>query len=549
MLDANIAPGASWRQADLNMASSDATCNLAHALYRHSRSNPQALAISSEGRSLTYDQLARQAAGLAARLRNSPGWAAGGTQPRVGILASRSADACVALLGASWAGASYVPLGLKLPEERILTILSLCNLSAIITDEQGARLLSEKILRAAPPFVCVLGNEAPDQSGKGRVTWLSAESLAATDAESPAHMQATDTAYIMFTSGTTGIPKGVMIAAGAIRHYIETVTAMLGLRSSDRALETCELTFDVSLHNMFTTWEAGASLHVLPAARVMNAVRFAREHELTVWNSVPSLVGMLRQVKALGPAVLPGIRLTCFGGEQLSSGAIEAWRTAAPQSVIHNFYGPTEATVYCLSQQVSHPTPLTPGRDVVAIGSALPGSEAAVLDAAGNPVDDGAPGELALAGVQLAIGYLNAPELTNARFPTFHDKRWYLTGDLAMRDAAGTFHWLGRMDNQIKVLGHRVELEEIDAHLRIVADAELVATVAWPLADDGAAQGLVAFVGAQAIDDAGLVAALKARLPHYMMPARILPIEKMPLNSNGKVDRKALRQLLESGMA
>lgn len=522
--------------------------NLALAVYRHSLATPQALAISFEGRTVYYGELARLAAGLAERLKSSPGWAGrDGMAPRVGILASRSADACIAVLGTSWAGATYVPLGLKLPEERLLTVLSLSNLSAIVADAQGARLLSEKVLQAAPPFVAVMGAQPPCQPGDGRVTWLDPESLAAGEPGSPAPVQATDTAYIIFTSGTTGVPKGVVIAAGSARHYIQAATELLGLRASDRALETCELTFDVSIHNMFTTWEAGASLHVLAASRIMSAVRFAREHELTVWNSVPSLVGMLRQVKALTPAALPALRLTAFGGEQLTQSAVQAWQAAAPASAIHNFYGPTEATVYCLSQLVGNPPPLTPGRDVVAIGTALAGSEAAVFDASGKPVADHCPGELALAGVQLAVGYLNAPELTDARFVTHQGKRWYLTGDMAMRDAAGTFHWLGRIDNQIKVLGHRVELEEIDAHLRIVADTDLAATVAWPLVD-GAAQGLMAFVGAKAIDEAQLIRALKARLPPYMIPGRIFPLESMPLNSNGKVDRKALRQMLQDRM-
>jgi D-alanine--poly(phosphoribitol) ligase subunit 1 len=527
------------------MENNGMTFNLACAVHRHSMANPQALAISSEGRSVTYGHLARLAAGLAERLKNSPEWiSSDGAQPRVGILASRSADACIALLGAAWAGATYVPLGLKLPEERLLTLLSLCKLSAIVADEQGARLLSEKVLHAGAPFICALGSRPPDQPGNDSVAWLDRESLTASEPGMPAPVKPTDTAYIIFTSGTTGIPKGVMIPAGSVRHYIETVTALLGLRESDRALETCELTFDVSVHNMFTTWEAGASLHVLPAARVMSAVKFVRESGLTVWNSVPSLAGRLRQVKALSPAALPSLRLTVFGGEQLSNGAVEAWRTAAPASVIHNFYGPTEVTVYCLSQLVDNPLQLTPGRDVVAIGTALPGSEAAVLDESGNTVADNCPGELAIAGVQLATGYLNAPELTDARFATFQGRRWYLTGDLAMRDSRGTFHWLGRIDNQIKVLGHRVELEEVDAHLRVVAEADMVATVAWPVVD-GAAQGLVAFIGAKAIDEVQIITALKERLPHYMIPSRILPQESMPLNSNGKVDRKALRQILE----
>ena len=520
--------------------------NLASAVHRHSLSSPQALAISSEGRTVRYGELARLACGLAERLKRSPGWAGSdGGPPRVGILASRSPEACIAVLGASWAGATYVPLGLKLPEERLLTVLSLSNLSAIVADAQGARLLSEKVLQAAPPLVAVMGAQPPGQPSDDRVTWLDPQSLGEAEAASPAPVKAADTAYIIFTSGTTGVPKGVMISAGSARHYIESTSALLGLRASDRVLETCELTFDVSVHNMFTTWEVGASLHVLPAARVMSAVKFAREHELTVWNSVPSLVGLLRQVKALTPAALPALRLTVFGGEQLSQSAVQAWRAAAPASAIHNCYGPTEATVYCLSQQVGDPLPLTPGRDVLAIGAALPGCEAAVFDAAGRPVADHCPGELAIAGVQLAIGYLNEPALTEARFVTHRGRRWYLTGDLAMRDATGTFHWLGRIDNQIKVLGHRVELEEIDAHLRIVADTDLAATVAWPLVE-GAAQGLVGFVGAKTIDDAQIILALKARLPPYMVPSQVFALESMPLNSNGKVDRKALGQMLQN---
>ncbi|QAU33708.1 amino acid adenylation domain-containing protein [Janthinobacterium sp. 17J80-10] len=514
------------------MENGGVTFNLAQSVHHHSLLLPQAIAVAAEGRSLSYGELAGRAAALAAQLQKSPAWhTADGTPPRVGILASRSADACVAVLGAMWAGATYVPLGLKLPQERLLTILSLCNLAAIVADEEGARLLNKEVLQAAPPLVCIL---KPEQEG------------CPTGAQQrPAPMQASDTAYIIFTSGTTGVPKGVMISAGAARHYIRTMTALLALQPCDRILETFELTFDVSVQNMFCTWEAGASLHVLPAARVMNAVRFARDSSLTVWLSVPSLVAMLRQVKALGPGVLPALRMTVFGGEQLPKGVVDTWRAAAPASAIYNHYGPTEVTVCSLVQLIDEPIPLMPGRDVVGIGTALPGTEAAVLDADGNPVADHCTGELALAGVQLATGYLDAPELTAARFPTLQGKRWYLTGDLAMRDGSGIFHCIGRMDNQIKVLGHRVELEEIDSHLRIVADADMAGTVAWPSVD-GAAQGLIAFVCARIIDEAQTIHALKARLPHYMIPSRIIPLETMPLNANGKVDRKALKLLLET---
>lgn len=523
----------------------DPGANLAQGLHRQSRIRPDALAVACQGRELSYLQLSRQAAGLARALQSHPRWPAGDAAPRVGILGSRSIEACVAVLGTAWTGATYVPLGLKLPEERILAILAMGGLSALVVDTQGARLLSDKVLQAAPPIVLALGPEPPI-AGPG-VEWLDPAVLGAGVLQAPVRVAPQHTAYIIFTSGTTGAPKGVVVRADAVRHYIRTVSPLLGMQASDRALESCELSFDVAGHNMFCTWEAGASLHILPATRAMSAVSFAREHGLTVWNSVPSLVGMLRQLKALGPGALPALRFTMFGGEQLTRSIVETWRAAAPNSAIVNLYGPTEATIFCLAQAVHEPLPLSPGRDVVSIGKPMAGSEAVVLDAAGEPVADGTPGELALGGVQLATGYLDAPALTASRFVTLRGIRWYLTGDLALRDAAGNFHCLGRLDNQVKVLGHRIELEEIDAHLRQVVDTGLAAAVAWPVVD-GAAQGLVGFVGGTGVDEARVIQALKARLPPYMVPARVLAVDDMPVNGSGKVDRKALRQRLEAGM-
>jgi amino acid adenylation domain-containing protein len=519
--------------------------NLSAAVHRHASGNPGALAISCEGTDVTYGEAAARASRIGWCLRQSRAWPGpGGERPRVGVLASRSIGACLAVLGASWAGATYVPIGLKLPEDRILTMLSLCNLSALVADDLGARLLSARVLAACPPLV-IAPNAASLPVPRGvSIETVDLDALPASRIDEPAPTASGDTAYIIFTSGTTGVPKGVVIPAGAIQHFVRSVTELLGIRSSDRALGVCELSFDVSLHDMFSIWHAGASAHLLPATRVMNAVRFARASGLTIWNSVPSLVGLLRQVKALGPGVLPGIRLTTFGGEHLTEGVVAAWRSAAPNSEIYNIYGPTETTVYCLTRKVTQPTPLTPGRDVVSIGQPLPGTHAAVMDPQGNFVRDGEVGELALAGVQLSDGYLNAPELTAARFPLRHGRRWSLTGDFALRDASGQFHCLGRMDNQVKVLGQRIELDEVDAHLRVVTNCSVVGTIAWPL-EEGTALGLVAFVGAGEIDAEEVIRQLRTRLPAYMVPSQVIAVREMPFNGSGKVDRRALRERLE----
>jgi amino acid adenylation domain-containing protein len=361
-------------------------------------------------------------------------------------------------------------------------------------------------------------------------------------------MAADDIAYIIFTSGSTGAPKGVMIPAGALRQYVGAVSAVLGLRASDRVLGIAELSFDVSAHNMFATWEAGAALHILPASATLNVVKFARQFRLTVWNSVPSMAGMLRQVKALAPGSLPDLRVTAFGGEALPAAIVEAWRVAAPHSAIFNVYGPTEATIGCVAQEIGAPMPLTPGRDVIAIGQPFPGIEARIVDTHGQTLPDGMPGELLLAGAQLAAGYLGKPELTAQRFPIIDGKRCYRTGDHALRDAAGRIHCLGRIDNQVKILGHRIELDEIDTHLRSASGIDMVSSVAWPLLQ-GTAHGIVAFVGAEDIDHGALLGALKARLPAYMVPHRVLALPALPLNPSGKVDRQALQRLLASAQA
>jgi D-alanine--poly(phosphoribitol) ligase subunit 1 len=522
--------------------------NLSNAVYRHSLSHPHSLAVATEGQEISYGQLAERAAAIAAIVRQSSAWSQiDGQPPRVGILASRSAIACLAVLGASWAGATYIPIGTKLPEERILTILSLCKLSALIVDAEGAKLLTKRVLSACPPIVLLPNTKAHQINKQKNIKLYDIDALPVVERSSPATMKATDAAYIIFTSGTTGVPKGVIISCGAIRHYIETVTSLLDLQASDRAIETLELTFDVSLHNMFTTWEAGASLHVLPASRVMSAVKFARDRQLTIWFSVPSLAGMLKQIKALAPNALPDLRISVFGGEPLPKSIVSAWQLAAPNSIIENFYGPTEVTVFCLRQSVTNPIPLSPDRDFVSIGLPISGNEAAIVDASLAFVASGVVGELATAGVQLSDGYLNAPKLTEARFPIIDGKRWYLTGDLAMQDSSGYFHCLGRIDNQVKILGHRVELEEIDSSLRTASKTSVVATVAWPVVD-GITQGLVAFVGTQSADLQQIIPELKTYLPSYMVPNRIIALDDMPFNQSGKIDRQALIQLLNQNI-
>lgn len=517
--------------------------NLAKHVYAQARTYPRRLALAGEGQSLDYGELARRAADLAAVLRAR--LSSTGRRPMVGILASRSVEACVAVLGCAWAGATYVPIGTKLPEDRIHTLLSRCKLDALVADAQGGRSLPA-VLRAPDAPNLIIGPRPERLVATAGRELLDFASLPAADPWPPLYeFEPDDLAYVMFTSGTTGVPKGVMISQAAAGAFVDMIAQRLALRADDRTLEVTELGFDVSVLDMFATWQAGASLHPLPSVRVMNAVSFAREARITVWSSTPSLVALLRQIKALEPNTLPDLRLAIFIGEPLSKSTLAAFRAAAPSCVVEDLYGPTEATVVCTGQRIDGEDYVaTPQRDVVSIGKALPGTTAVVLNAAREVAAVGEAGELALAGVQLATGYLDAPELTAARFPVIGGIRFYLTGDSACRDADGMLHHLGRLDHQVKILGNRVELEEIEAHLREVTGLSLVVAVPWPTLD-GVHHGVVAFLsGSQPLENGSVLSALQARLPAYMLPSRLIWVDDMPLNSNGKTDRRALVEQL-----
>jgi D-alanine--poly(phosphoribitol) ligase subunit 1 len=503
--------------------------NPALAFFENALARPDSTAMAEGTRRLTYGDAATQACAIALALAPVAGAGA-----RVAILGSRSLEACLAVLGVLWTGAAYVPLGLKLPEDRLIHILRSVGFDALLCDRAGEALLSSALRAAAPSLVVLAASDGPD---------LGLRRAARAPVFPPASLASDDLAYVEFTSGTTGVPKGVEIAAGALQRYLETMQAWFPLTPKDRVAETSDLSFDISVNNMFSAWGSGAALHILPASGALGAVKFIQDHEITCWYSTPSSAAMLQQVRTLRPGALPSLRQSVFAGEPLPVALAEAWLDAAPHSTLDNLYGPTEATVVCLRQEVARPPRVTPERGFVAIGKPFPEMRVAILDADLRPLPPGERGEIALSGPQLARGYLNQHELTLARFPVIDGVRWYLTGDLGYLDDDGVAHMLGRIDNQVKVLGNRVELEEVELHLRRSAGTASAAAVAWPIRH-GVASGLVGFVSQSAAPAHEIIAAMRKALPAYMAPHAIVEMDALPLNANGKIDRKALVGLL-----
>ncbi len=503
--------------------------NIALDFQRTATRLPDTMAIRAGKDEITYADLAGRASRLATL------FATRRRSGRIGVLATRSIDAYAGILGAAWSGGTYVPLNLKWPEERLVALISSLEIDALVADRNGAALLSEAVMAAAPDLVVI----SDDSDVVGRTVGMSTAIVNASPMPSPADVGPDHVAYIIFTSGSTGMPKGVVISAGSLGHYLDRTQPWTRFTADDRIGECCDVTFDLTVHNMFLAWRAGASLHMMSPLDLMAPARFVRSNGITAWLSVPTIANGMRRTGALKPGVLPSLRLSVFCGEPLPVSTAQAWAEAAPNSVVENIYGPTEGTVICMRQTLTDPPATTAERGILAIGKPYETMKVAILDEKQEPMPAGQAGEIALSGPQLAIGYFNAAAQTADRFRDIRGERWYLTGDLGRMDADGTFHHLGRVDNQVKVKGNRIELEEVEAHLRLGAETELVAAVAWPVIH-GSAEGMVGFCAGTKRAPEQIRQAMRRTLPEYMIPGDIRVVDALPVNVNGKVDRRAL---------
>lgn len=519
--------------------------NLALPLFNNARNHPERLALSVNQREFTYGELAEVTGRIAVWLQSR----SVGEGKLVGILASRSWIAYAGLLGTCWAGAAYVPLNPDWPEQRLLNILNTTGLDVLVVDDRGLKLLTPQVLEQGPKYILAPGKAESFSLGASP----HAATVAAFDAlppanrhHSPAALTEENLAYVMFTSGTTGTPKGVMVSTGNVCSFLSAMRELYPFSADDRVSQTYDLTFDPSVLDMFMTWSSGASLHVVPASQMMGPSRFIREHELTCWFSVPSTIAFMRNMKMLTPGAFPSVRYSVFCGEPLPASSAELWQKAAPNSVVDNLYGPTEATVVCIGQRCSEPIMVTESRGTVATGKPFRGMSAAIVDSSLHFLPPGEKGELALSGPQVAKGYFKDARRTADRFPSIAGRTWYLTGDFAYQDADGIFHHLGRTDNQVKVLGNRVELEDVEAHLREASGVDSVAAVGWPVTN-GSVEGIVAFVSGSTLDVSEIRQRMQCRVPKYMVPTQVRFVSRLPVSASGKTDRKILTAMLSDG--
>ncbi|HEU5277374.1 MAG TPA: amino acid adenylation domain-containing protein [Gaiellaceae bacterium] len=484
-------------------------------------------AVEAAGRTLTYGELRRRALAIAARLlAEDPEREA---IPLTGVYATRTVDSFAAVLGILLRGHGYVPLNPRFPALRNREILERAGCRAVVVDPDHLDAAVEVTSGLAKPPTLVVPTGLQN----------------ARDFELPPSGPATP-AYLLFTSGSTGRPKGVLVRQANVAAFLGAVADRYDLNETDRLSQLFDLTFDLSAFDMFGAWHHGACVCCPAAGELLRPADFVREASLSVWFSVPSSAMFLDRLGGLKPDTFPSLRLSLFCGEALPAELANTWAAAAPNSIVENLYGPTEATIACTAHRWEPGAPAG-ANGFVPIGEPIGATKAWVVDEELHEVRPGEVGQLLLGGPQVVEGYWDDREATDRSFVTTPaGNRGYLTGDRVTRPTeAAPLEYVGRIDGQIKVLGHRVELEEIESVLREEAGAE-AAAVGWPRTSSGAA-GIVAFIASTSVDTVELRRAVSARLPDYMVPRELRLVGELPLNANGKRDRKALLSILEAG--
>jgi len=479
---------------------------------------PDNPAIFVNGRSYTYVELNRLCSSVRAILKAHQVKRG----DRIGIFTEDDIFTYASVLGILSCGACYVPLNHDNPVERNRTIIADAGINLL--------LYSEKEDEAREVSV---SSGSKCQPVNNRV----APSL---DQLAPKDQVHGDLCYLLFTSGTTGKPKGVPIYHSNLSAFLDMVldTGRYDFNPNDRFLQMFELTFDLSVFSFLVPLSVGASFYPISHNRMayLEVADILEAKEITVALMVPSVINYLKPY--FGEMNLPKMKYSLFCGEALYHETLCGWAHCVPEAKIENLYGPTEATIFCLRYEWERgEKPHSDGKGIVPIGRPMEGMDAFKLSDSGLDEE----GELCLSGAQVTRGYWNNAAKTAEAFGTTKDgQTFYRTGDLCKLDRAGNFLYLGRIDNQVKIDGHRVELEEIEFHARAFCrDKQVVASVNR---SEGGSHYILLFVETENDLGRGLEEHLRKQLPDYMIPKEMLAVSRFPLNSNGKIDRKALLQ-------
>ena len=474
------------------------------------RTAPERVAHRSGERGLTYGELRERSDTLAAHLAG----ALPEDRSPVGIIGHKEPEMLIGFLGSVKSGHPYVPIESSSPATRIERIVAGAGCKLTLTPEKVA-------IRAASCAPAPAARLAP-----------------------------ADPFYVMFTSGSTGEPKGVVITLGCLGAFLEWMLAEQRFAPGETFLNQVSYAFDVSVMDTFTALLTGGTVFSITRDDVESPKRLYRslgDSGVTTWVSTPSFAGLCLAEPTFDADMLPRLGRFLFCGEALAPEIASRLLERFPRAEVWNTYGPTEATVATTSIRIDRE--ILARYSALPIGRAMPGTRVAILDQAGRPVAAGERGEITIAGPNVSPGYLGRPDLSARAFFELEGMRAYRTGDWG-RERDGLLFCEGRMDDQVKLHGYRVELGDVEANLRSVAGVRDAVVLA--VRKDDRVDSLAAFVvlgerppGSDAAVARTLRSRLAERLPAYMLPRKFFVREALPMTANGKVDRRKLAALLE----
>ncbi len=523
---------------------------LLHQLLSESAANhPHNQAIAFKDDTISYAELERESNKLADCLLKI-GVERG---ERVGIYMNRCITAIIGVFGVLKAGATYVPIDPLCPPGRLNYIINKCRIKFLLAVREKLTAVEQAFPAGCPLESILLFNSGMPGSSSlpsQLIDWQQIREAAGGDAPRIRSID-TDLAYILFTSGSTGNPKGVMLSHRNALTFINAAHDFFGIKESDRFSNVCPLHFDMSVFDLYAAFKAGACVVIIPETTVMFPAKLAdviEKNGISVWNSVPSALTLLASYSNLDRHDLSSLRLILFAGELFPLKYLRRIQEAVPQARLCNMYGQTEAnssTYYWVDRLPSDATAAIP------IGRALPNFEVFALDEEGRQVaGPGREGELYVRSSTVAAGYWSEPEKTERSFvknplQPHLPERVYRTGDLVRTTPDGNYLFLGRKDHMIKSRGYRIEIGEIETVLRNHPAIKNAAVI--PLPDDLIGNRISAIAvpfTAGGITKEEIVQYCSGLLPRYMIPEFIEIRDSLPATSSGKIDRKKISEEL-----
>lgn len=471
------------------------------------KTNPDAPAVTVGKVTLTYSELLNRAFLLAKKIevRNQ----------NVGIYTDNNIDMYVGVLAIWFSGNAYVPINHKFPVDRLQKIVQESNVTLILESQ-----VAESV-----------------QAGLSSVQWIdyseSSEKLG-DDAYVPY-----EAAYTLFTSGSTGVPKGIPISHKNLDALMEDMWLRYPLSQGNKVLQAFELSFDVSIACILLAWTQGAHLVVadLNGITAIQAFKSVYDHQVDFVVLPPSALFYIKKLKLLAMPI-PWVKQTLFTGEALSWNVVQDWMTSAVHSKVDNAYGPTEGTVWSLIDSLDETIQHQLVNGLCPIGQNLKTIQIQIVNDNGELVKQGERGELWIGGPQIFHGYVNLEEKTKEVLFEKDQIFWYKTGDIVFENDFNKIMYVNRKDNQVQINGYRVELGEVEHHLRDFIESDAAVVLAHTHDD---VTELFAFAESEQKSEEEILDALRKNLPGYMVPRNVFILPSLPVNASGKIDKTNLR--------